>query len=331
MLKKLLCTMLALALLTPCLLAASAAAAPNCLIPFMFYSTYNNALQTVINDGFSNASESEKQDYIDQLQISYTENIDTVMYYNNSDWTLETSFYFSDGVPSFGGSATTLNFVINTADSDSRAIAQDAFLLALTKLVDGVDGNALFNWARSNPDLNNSFALGSYRLMSVPTDTYLHYAILSTDGAVDPQEENRTSGGATGTPDSLPFMLLEEQGYAVELTSLALMEYASDDVSLRFNIRIYNTGGYKLNLFVNDTELNGTPCKMWGSMYDEKNPQEYDTFLFVNSDKSTSLASTLRNAKTIRFTLCAKDDNNYNVVFEQPVTLDLSRLPIEVH
>lgn len=334
MLKKLTCALLALALLVPCLIAASAAAAPNYLIPFMFYSTYNDALQTVLDSGLPNASSSEKQQYVDDLKISFTENIDSIMYYNNADWTLETSFYFAEGTPSYGGTASTLNFVINVTDSDARAIAQDAFVLAMSKLDSGINRDALSTWARSNPDLNNGFDLGDYQIILVPADTYLHYAVLSRDASAS--DAGTQSGGSTQQGStSLPITLASYNGYVVTLKSLSLNEYGGDYVSLRFNISVANSSGYKINLFVDDTVLNGISCKMWGSMYSDENPKDYDDFIFIDSEVDSNydstLAAALRNARTISFTLRAQDDENYKVIFTQPVSLDLSQLPISVN
>ena len=357
MLKKLMRAILALAMLASCLFAASAAAAENYMIPFMFYSTYNNALETVINSGFSKATDDIKQQYFDQLQISYTESIESTMFYNNPDRTLEATFSFNDGTPAFGSGATALNFVINTSDSTSRSIARDAFLLALTRLNDGIDGAALFKWARSNPDSDNRFSLGSDTILVIPEETSLHYAILGNveidpadlqaggdadsgaagsqgdgqaDGGSDAQDSSQASGDAPAAQAGLPCMLAEHDGFSIQLTKLELWEYRDDSVSLRFNIRVGNSGGYALNLFVNDAELNGISCKMYGSMYSDMNPQNYDDFLFINSGDDADLATALRNAKAIRFTISAEDSSNYKVVFEQPVTLDLSKLPIEV-
>ncbi len=322
MFRKLLSALLVLALLAPC--CAFAAGAPNYLIPMVFSAVFNDSLTKVIDEGYADATGDQRREYANYFNMTYTEANESVLYYNNPDWSLETSFYYNDGAPGVGNAASVMNFVINRQSADGTAVALAAFILTLSTLDRGIDGSALFDWANGNPGLDDVYDLGDYRLLCLTTDDYIQYAVMPA---------GNVGGDGSGGNDApradaaaLPATLIDRDGFRVTLTGVEINNYDVADVSLRFYTDIVNNTGTTINLFVEDVTVDGKEIDGIGCMNLEPTGEVYQDFFFFNSGESRELADILRNKPVASFTLLAQDDADYETLFTTRLTLDVSEM-----
>ena len=103
------------------------------LVPEIVAEAYNEALQVILQDRHGDAfSEEELAELTDYVSLTFTENANSVSYFNNPDWKLELSGYYKDQDPDPAVPAHAITFSI--PDEMNRALAYDIHLAYLSVL-----------------------------------------------------------------------------------------------------------------------------------------------------------------------------------------------------
>ena len=163
--KKLICALVVAALLA---FGCAALAAPGYMIPDQFVSAYNSNVDYIANGYGSEAgySSSDIQEIIDMFQISYTEQESGILYYNNTDWSVECSCYFESSAVNSGSPADAINLVLAGFNPDGAEIGAAAFILAVSDLDGSLDTQDMLVWTQNAlAGSSEPYVMGAYQMV----------------------------------------------------------------------------------------------------------------------------------------------------------------------
>ena len=180
MLRKLLCLVMAALLLCACL--SGALAVSPYMSPYIFSKNYDAAVDDWVQQLYGDsATEQELGELAELLKISYVEEENGIVYYDNEDWSIEANFYYEGGVVDIYEEATTANFAISTDAFNEDGIWLFRLILAstLADLESDADALALLRWMSSADEETEPMPLGDYYIHYVPIEGACHYAIVA--------------------------------------------------------------------------------------------------------------------------------------------------------
>lgn len=111
--------------------------------PEFFTNSLNEEIAYIVNAVYSSEDENQREDFISYVKLSYVENSDTFVWYDNEDWLIELSAYFRNGNADPMGCADTLTLSYPVGDEyaliyNTMGVSASALLSCLEEAIDFV-------------------------------------------------------------------------------------------------------------------------------------------------------------------------------------------------
>ncbi|MBR1707550.1 MAG: PT domain-containing protein [Clostridia bacterium] len=296
--------------------------------PDSLIETVNQALPLILRVEGKNENVIEETQK--RLNVTYTEQEGTILYYNNPDWKVEFSFFYPEKADAALPS-TAVNFVLSSElSSEDISDMLYAYAIAICYGNDEMDPNTLHSWLLEPANLNNLYTSPIGTFSNIPGENGIQIALFKESNAdLVPAETSQPLASQTTKPQpSAPLqnVLVEGGGVTVQYVSAEPFTTASFPATIRINLHIINN--YKNSIMVRlfDSTVNGTEVAGIGAFGIKANTDTTDEWILL-SGKTQSAWNAVCNAKSAKFTIQIQDESSREILGVNTVTLDLSSLP----
>ncbi len=252
----------------------------------------------------------------DFLSVSYTETEENVIYYNNEDWSVELSFYYSSGQTGTHRQADAVNFILSKKLSDAQ-IKAVLYSLALSASYgnSAVDQHDLMLYLAERSEDYGEYetAIGCFSL--IPDDNTYHFVLY-------PKSSSKKNVSSSFSDNQV---LLSGRKVQVDLRQIRPLVSKSYPAALELHVHITNQTNQKLNLTLDSVSVDGIALN-GTAIYNIYPGSATDDYFILKADSSVAMKS-IGKAREAVFTITAKEVSTGRKIAENTVSLDLSGVP----
>lgn len=304
--------LLVLFLLLIICIGTSAADSVSFYIPEQITEAMNEILPQVIQALGVNDPE-VLRNASDYLSVSYTETKENVIYYDNEDWNVELSFYYS-GQAGIRRSADAVNIVLSRKLNDAQ-IKAVLYSLALSAGYDNpaIDQHALMLYLAQRSEGEYETAIGRFSL--IPDENTYHFVLYP----------NAVPGKDSRSVASEMQVLLSGRSIQVELEQIRPLVSKSYPAAIELFVRVTNRTNQKLNLTLDSATVDRAPVRGMGIYNIPPNSVTEDSLIL--SAESSAAKNLIGQAREAVLTLTAENASSGRTLVENTISLDLAGVP----
>lgn len=350
-----------LALAALCPWSALADAMPDSFVPAKFVAAVNEALPEFAGKIMNTSTASEVSEAVSYCTLAYTEADGGMVYYNNSDWSIEASAYYESGTADVNTPAYTVNLIFPEALGDGGVyLMRAAMVYAILSSDQQADYQSLLDWMDEATATGEVFHLNGYCVLLVHEEGRWQYALLPPE-AVENGAAAPTSSPSPGdlinpkpgtfnnprpSADPAPTAaaparsggarvgdtLVDRDGYKVQLLRIEPKAFYDGTVCIWFCCRFINNGSRPLCMLVRDASVNGIPCHGVGSTdiyVGMDTGPDSEKFFFIEPDEGGSRSSfeAVCNPRIVKFNFYVMETETWQELYDVSVSIDMSDVP----